>query len=46
MATELPTQAQTLITGGGSIGCNTAYQFGNELIYLASREVGYLQVGA
>ena len=41
MATELPTQAQTLIIGGGSIGCNTAYQ----LTKLGMRDVVVLEQG-
>ncbi|MEC8820996.1 MAG: FAD-dependent oxidoreductase, partial [Pseudomonadota bacterium] len=41
MATELPTQAQTLIIGGGSIGCNTAYQ----LTKLGMKDVVVLEQG-
>ena len=41
MSTELPTQAQTLIIGGGSIGCNTAYQ----LTKLGMKDVVVLEQG-
>jgi len=41
MATALPSQAQTLIIGGGSIGCNTAYH----LTKLGMKDVIVLEQG-